>query len=515
METPEPEPVLSLGWQVIDWVETYLVHGPGDVQGDPISLDDELARFLVDAYAVDLDGRRLYDEAMLVAPKGRAKSELAGMVVCAEALGPVRFAGWDAAGEPVGRPVTYPFIRCLATEESQAGNTYDNVVFMLRNGAVASEYRGLDVGLTRTYLPDGGEVRPSTASSAAKDGGKESFAVADEPHLYVLPESVGMYRTVKRNLTKRRAAEPWMLGTTTVWRPGEGSIAEQIFDSARTTPRTLIAYRPPPKVDLDDDASVLRALSHVYGPAFEWMDKPRLLRALRDPTADRADQQRYFLNAIVKGSDRWLSPEVWAACARPGQTLDPGDAVVLGFDGSQYEDSTVLEACRISDGHLVCLNCWEKPAGPAGRGWEVPRQEVHAAVAAAFSDYKVALMFADPPYWQSELAAWQSEWGDRVLGFETRRDVGMAGALERLHTAVVTGQVTHDGDPRVSRHVGNATTVRSRAGTLIRKPVRGGPDKIDGAVSATLAYEARAEALAKGLGAPEASVYEERGLVVL
>jgi hypothetical protein len=36
---------------------------------------------------------------------GWGKSEFAGMLVCAEALGPVRFAGWDHDGKPLGRPV--------------------------------------------------------------------------------------------------------------------------------------------------------------------------------------------------------------------------------------------------------------------------------------------------------------------------------------------------------------------------------------------------------------------------
>lgn len=33
---------VSLGWQVVDWIETILRHGPGDVQGEPIELDQEL-----------------------------------------------------------------------------------------------------------------------------------------------------------------------------------------------------------------------------------------------------------------------------------------------------------------------------------------------------------------------------------------------------------------------------------------------------------------------------------------
>src|SRR5688572_16784068 len=123
----------TLGWEVVDWMEAYLVHGPGDVQGADYKVDDEMATFICWLYRVwpqdhPLVGRKLVQRGILSRPKGRAKSELAGALVCAEALGPVRCDGFDANGDPVGRPVTYPFIRCLATEEGQSGNTYDNVV---------------------------------------------------------------------------------------------------------------------------------------------------------------------------------------------------------------------------------------------------------------------------------------------------------------------------------------------------------------------------------------------------
>lgn len=176
----------SLGHQVVAYIEEYLCHGPGDVVGEPIELDDEFYAFIVKAYRIDPDtGRRVYRRAFLSRAKGRAKSEIAGMLVCAEALFPVRFDGWDASGEPVGRPVKSPYIRCLATEEGQSGNTYDNVTTMLEYLIEnhGDEFPGIDIGKSaqsssRIILHhQRGEVTPSTASSAAKDGGKETFAV--------------------------------------------------------------------------------------------------------------------------------------------------------------------------------------------------------------------------------------------------------------------------------------------------------------------------------------------------
>src|SRR3954467_15818635 len=81
---------VSLGGLAVAWIEHFCVHGPGDVQGKPILLDDEFAGFVYDAYALSREGRRLYRTAFLSRAKGRAKSELAGFLVLFEAFGPAR-----------------------------------------------------------------------------------------------------------------------------------------------------------------------------------------------------------------------------------------------------------------------------------------------------------------------------------------------------------------------------------------------------------------------------------------
>jgi intein/homing endonuclease len=125
-------------------------------------------------------------------------SELAGFLVVAEAFGPTRFDGWDADGQPVGRRVRSPLIKCLATEEEQAGNTFENVAYIAADwgpdvhpdlyGGVrgAKQYQSASA----LYLPFGGEIRAATSGAASKDGGKEPLAL-DTPVL-----TTGGWRTV-------------------------------------------------------------------------------------------------------------------------------------------------------------------------------------------------------------------------------------------------------------------------------------------------------------------------------
>jgi hypothetical protein len=181
-----PEPFVTLGWSAISWIEHYLVHGPGDVQGQPVELDDEFAQFILKAYRLDpRTGTRRVRRAFLSRAKGRSKSALAAFVACFEALGPCRFDHWAKPGEvsawgygyepgePVGKPLGYVEVLNVATEESQAGNTYDAIYYMLHrdtcSAELAEDFGHLDVGLTRVNLPGKrGFNQPVTSADSTK-----------------------------------------------------------------------------------------------------------------------------------------------------------------------------------------------------------------------------------------------------------------------------------------------------------------------------------------------------------
>ena len=526
----------SLGDQVVEWMEHYLVHGPGDVIGQRIELDDEFYEFVLQCYRIDPEsGRRVFRRVFLSRPKGRAKSELAGMLVCAEALGPTRFAGWDAHGQPVGRPVKSPFIRCLATEEGQSSNTFSNVSVMLsslseRHG---DAFPGIDIGRsaqssTRIILhAQHGEVVPSTASGSAKDGGRESFAVFDETHLYVGNELHRMHEVVRRNLRKRLAADPWCLETSTMYRPGENSVAEQTHTYAKKIAEGAVKERSllfnhkeaPPDTDLSDRASLLHGLKVAYGPAASWMDLEGIIAEIYDPQSDPSDSRRYWLNQVVASSDSWVAPDAWGRCTDASKVIADGELIALGFDGSVRDDSTALVACRIEDGHLSVLGCWEKPAGPEGNNWMVDREDVDAAVASAFDRFDVAGMYADPAHWMDYIDKWTRDFGERLrikaspaqpLEWWTNRARVMVLALERFHAAVADRDLSHDGDSLLTRHVLNARRRVHRSGILISKVTPQSPAKIDAAMASVLAFEARADARAAGVEPARAQLRSRR-----
>ena len=526
----------SLGWMAVWWIETYCVHGPGDVQGTDVKLDDEFAGFIIDTYAIDDDGRRLYDSAFISRAKGRAKSELAGFMALFEAMGPARFSHWSngtetyerngqvyqySKGDPVGAEVVGPVIRCLATEETQAGNTYDNIHFNLTEGPLAEGLPRDAAGLTRIFLPGGGEIIPSTASSSSKDGGKETFVVFDETHLYTTAELKRMYQTTRRNLAKRKAAEPWSLETSTMYLPGEKSVAEETHELAKgikegkaKRQRLLFDHREAdPDIDLTDEDAVRAGLREAYGPFSDVMDIERIINEIYDPRNDPQDSRRYYFNQPTSSKDAWISAPEWNACSKP-QEVSKTDEITLGFDGSRKRsrgvtDATALIGCRVSDGYLFEIRVWEQPEGPAGEDWEIPTAEVDYEVRKAHESYKVVGMFADPAKWESYIAQWESDFGRkyRVKSSQNHpiewwmtgnRSYLVVRALEQFQNAVIDREMVHSGDLALTRHILNSRRRLGRSGLSIAKEHPDSKNKIDAAVAAVLAYQARLQALSKG-----------------
>jgi hypothetical protein len=546
----------SLGWLALAWMEHFVQHGPGDVQGQPVAHGEEYSGFIVDCYMVGdhpSNNHLLYDSAFLSRPKGCDKSGLGARLALFEALGPARFAGFAKGGEvfrdpwglgftyvyepgePMGRPVTAPMIRCLATEETQAAS---NVFATIHFNLTDEEYEpplsfvpGVDAGVDKILLPGGGDIRVSTASSSAKDGGKETFCVLDETHLYTTPELKRMYRTITRNMRKRKKGSgTWFYESTTMFDPSEDSMAKATYEEAealregrkkRGRHRLMYDHRWGECKDTADEDALRAALIEAYGDAVEWIDIDGLIDEFYDLRNTEADSRRYFLNARTSSSDAWIQEHEWEGCRRPGTGLKRRDMVTLGLDGSVRDDATALVACRVSDGHLELLGLWEKPEGAGGTEWEVDRSAVDAAVANAMRHFEVVGFYADPAHWRDELDRWHREYAEKMkvkasakkpIEWWTNRPTAMVAALQRFYEAVRAGRVGFtppedrgDGTNEqrmalgLTRHVLNARRAVGRAGVQIRKEHPHSPRKIDAAMAAVLAYEAASEAVAQGV----------------
>ena len=99
---PEVEgEIPSLGNVVAEWIQTYCVIPDREFRGRPFVLTEEQHWHLIWHYALTEEGKWAYPRgSQLVRPQKWGKGPFGAAITCAEAVGPVLFAGWDAQGEP-------------------------------------------------------------------------------------------------------------------------------------------------------------------------------------------------------------------------------------------------------------------------------------------------------------------------------------------------------------------------------------------------------------------------------
>lgn len=508
--------VRTLGWGVAEWVEDNLLQPDGEEAGGPFRFTPEQLTFVLWFYAVDETGRFIYRRGVLRRAKGWGKSPFLAALCLVELVGPVRFAGWDEDGEAVGEPHPMPWVNIAGVSETQTQNTMTVILAMLENAPAVERY-GLDVGLTRIYVPGGGRLLPITASSSTQEGARPTFAVLDETHWW--RDGNGgwkLARVIRRNLAKSRDGAARSIETTNAHAPGEESVAEasyQDFLAAqehRTRSSGLLydSREAPGDVDLADPESLLLGLKHAYGDA-DWVDLERLREEVYDPSTPPEESRRFYLNQVVASADAWVAPQEWDANFDPElRPLQDDDPIALGFDGSLTDDATALVAVRIDDGAAFLMGLWEKPAGPDGTGWEVDKDLVRGTVDHVFGRFDVVAFFSDVAYWETDVDAWRDEYGERLLVKATGKHAvawDMRGhgaqttrAAEALNRAIVEGEVPHDGDLRLARHVHNARRRPNRWGITFGKETRESPKKVDAVAALLLARLARTTVLGSG-----------------
>lgn len=518
----------TLGYQVINWMHTYLA-APDRADYAPFRLTREQAQFVLNLYAVDpRTGQRRYRRAVLSRPKGWGKSPLLAALTCAEALADVVPDGWDANGEPVGRPwatLRTPWLQLAAVSEDQTRNAWAPLLEMLREGPALDEYPGIEPLDTFVNLPQG-RIEFVTSAATSREGNRPVWCVLDQTEEW-RPSNGGvkLAATLRRNLGKTGGTS---VESPNAYVPGVGSVAEnsaefwkRILEGRARDEGLLYDHREAPaETDLGDRDSLMRGLAVAYGDsaatAGGWVNLERIAAEIWDPDTDSQDARRFYLGQITHAADSWISQPEWAAVTAADKVVADKDTIVLGFDGSRRRshsvtDATALVGCRVSDGHLFLLGCWEQPDGPRGQDWQVPTIEVLATVADAFKRYRVVGMYADPAKWESHVASWEAKYGRRLKvkasvahpvewWMTGGRSALIVRALEKFRSSVVDGELTHDGSSVLTRHVLNARRRESRSGIQIAKEHPESPRKIDAAVASVLAWQCRVDAVAKGLG---------------
>lgn len=394
----------SLGWQVLEWCTEFLP-SPRDPSA-PLLFTNEQALQIVEWYRLDLDGVRVYRRGYSRRSKGWGKSPVEAAKSIAEFRGPVRFDGWDADGEPVGRPWgtesdPRAWVQIGAISEDQTDNTWSVIHYLLtENDGKAAQALGIDAGVTRCTLINepGAKMEPVTSAAGSREGQPITYGVIDESHL-MTPSNGGvkLAATIRRNVAKMNGTS---YETTNAFVIGERSVAESSWNAVRRGRGGIFAdeIEAPREIDGIEvtesapDHILLKALDAPYGDSW-WVDKPRQVSEARDGSTRWVDWARYFLNWNMADSSGWqiVSQPDWIECAgQPGEA-DKGCAAIsvapgqqsasLAWAGRQLNGRLRVEVVKHLPGTEWLIEACRNAQADVGHIWYDPKTPTSGVVA--------------------------------------------------------------------------------------------------------------------------------------
>ena len=500
-------PELTLGYEVLTWMERELVVPSGPFAGSPFVATSQQALFLLWYYAVDKQGRWVFSRAVRRLAKGSGKTPFAAAMALAELLGPVRFGGFvhGVPGGCVGVPVRLPLVQVAATSEEQTGVTMRIVTGMAHKGSRLQRKYQLDPGKTFIDTPSGGRLRLLTSSAASAEGSESSFVIADETeHWKPSNGGVELWHTLRRNLAKTGSR---MLETCNAWEPGVDSVAEASFDDwvaqeegrlRDGAGRTLYDARVAPSfTSLSDEpgegeVSLTDGLKFVYEGS-PWTDIEAIKSEIWSPSNPVSVSRRFYLNQPTVSESAWVEPGVWAALADSERKLRKGEEIVLFFDGSKSGDNTALVGCCMSDGFVFTVDVWE-PEEDTG---VVDVDDVVSAVDWVRAQFDVVGFFSDVREWESfAKMQWPRDFEESIV--VPAQDHGKAASLvawdmrshglefataaEMCRAEIEDGLFSHDGNFVTARHIANCRMAEQRGHITVKKESPKSSKKIDAAV---------------------------------
>ena len=457
------------GHNVIRLLEEFLTLG-GSYYGQPFKVLDFQREVINDIYRLDDEGKRRHRTYLLGLPRKNAKTTLAA------ALGVYHLIADDADAAPVAI--------AAAGDRQQARLVFDEVRRMIQANedlaSVCTVYRN-EVKCHR----NGGTFRVVSADAGLQQGLNPSFVVIDEYHVHKTAELFDAL-----TLGSATRSQPLTLVISTAGFDLESPLGRLYRYGAKVTsgeiedPSFGMTWWGPAEneeYDLHDPEVWAR-----FNPAWAHFMNQGEFESAHRRTA-QAPFIRYRLNGWTKAENSWLPAGVFEGLASE-RRLEPGEPVVLGFDGAWQSDSTALVACSVEEPrHIEIIGLWEKPDDQSAMGWRTPVHEVYSTITDAFEKFSVVELAADPWRFEQSLASLAEE-GYPVVEFPTGSVQRMTQATQAMFDAVIDGRLSHSGDPALIRHFSNAVLREDARGARVTKDRRGSTRKIDAAVAAIIAH---------------------------
>jgi phage terminase large subunit-like protein len=464
------------GEAVIDFIQSFcpqVKDSVGGRAGEPLLLRPWQRNLMEALFARRADGRLKHKTALIGLPRKSGKSALgSGIALFGALLGP-------RGGE----------VYSCAADRDQARIVFGSAKSMVEMSPELSAQCKLYRDAIE--IPATGSVYRVLSSEAyTKEGLSPTLVIYDELHAAPNRELWDVMA-----LAQAARYDALTLAITTAGvrtdQTGQDSVAYTLYQYAKSVASKEIEdasffaawWQADPEAD-HRDPQVWRAANPGYGD----LQDPEDFEAAVKRTPEN-EWRTKRLNNFVSSQQSWLPNGAWNNL----ETVDeptPGDAVniVLGVDGSFSGDCTAIVAATVEESPRIWLvDIWEKQ--PTDRDdWRVDISEVEEKIMRTCGEYNVLEVAFDPFRWQRSMDALAAN-GVPIVEYPSTSPARMVSACAKFYDAVMSKQITHDGNPVLARHLDNCATKVDRLGPRIVKEHRGSPRKIDAAVSAVIAFD--------------------------
>jgi phage terminase large subunit-like protein len=221
-------------------------------------------------------------------------------------------------------------------------------------------------------------------------------------------------------------------------------------------------------------------------PAFGDLNDPKDFAAMVKRTPE-AEFRTKRCNQWVSSQTAWLPNGAWEQL-EVKREITPDIPIVLGFDGSFSGDASVIVGVTCEEQpYVFMVKAWEKQPEDVD-DWRVDILEVENTIIEFCGTHNVREIACDPFRWQRTMQV-LDEAGFPIVEWPSTSATRMVPACAKFYDSVTGENLTHDGNPLISRHISNAILKVDRLGPRIVKEHKSSSRKIDGAVASIIAYD--------------------------
>lgn len=459
-ESPLPfRPRVTGAARFAKFAEKFIRVPKGKGAGKPLKLRD----WQLDLVGSVLDADPWPAQAGWMLPRGQGKSSLVAALGLYDLM-----LGEEGASVVVA-----------AVDERQAGIVFNTARRMVElNEELESR---VQVFRDRLEVPGrGASFRVLPASPKALEGLDPTLAIVDE--VGVVNREV--WEVIA--LAQGKREQSTMIGIGTPGPDPHDSVLTDLRDYSRQYPDdSTLVWREYSAAGFTDHPVDCEHCWQLANPALGDFLNEGAIRALLPPKTRESTFRRARLCQFVTETTGAFLPEGRWEELETGEEIAAGEQVVLALDGSFNGDATAVLAARVDMmPHFEVVGLWEPPGDD--ENYRVPVEEVEDTIRAACKRFKVAEVTADPFRWTRSLQVLERE-GITVTEFPWS-PARITPATTDFYQACVNGQISHSGDERLARHIGNAVVNETDRGVRLDKSRKHTTRHIDLAACAVMGH---------------------------